>query len=61
MYLKAWRESKGITQEQLAKRAGVRVMTISDTERGKTKPRWLTLRAIERALRIKKGSLALSP
>jgi len=61
MYLKAWREAKGMSQAKVAKRAGVRVMTVSNTERGITTPRGLTIRAFERALGIRKGQLAERP
>ncbi len=56
--LKALREAKGLTQQQLAEAVGVRQATISDLETGKS--RRIELDLIERlakALRVKPGEL----
>lgn len=50
MRLKEIREKCGFTQEELAKEAGVHLMTISLIERGATRPRAQTREKIERAL-----------
>ena len=48
--LRELRESLGMTQEELAQRAGVCRPTISRLELGKYEPRGLTLKKISRAL-----------
>lgn len=56
--LKALREAKGLTQQQLAEAVGVRQATISDLETGKS--RRIELDLIERlakALHVKPGEL----
>jgi DNA-binding XRE family transcriptional regulator len=48
--LVAWRQAAGLTQGALAERAGLRLSTVSDIERGKIDPRLSTLRALADAL-----------
>ncbi|WP_216821398.1 helix-turn-helix transcriptional regulator [Tabrizicola sp. TH137] len=48
--LTAWRQAAGLTQGALAERAGLRLSTVSDIERGKIDPRLSTLRALANAL-----------
>jgi len=48
--LAAWRQAAGLTQGALAERAGLRLSTVSDIERGKIDPRLSTLRALATAL-----------
>lgn len=50
--LAAWRRAAGLTQGALAERAGLRLSTICDIERGKIDPRLSTLRALADALGI---------
>jgi len=48
--LAAWRRAAGLTQGALAERAGLRLSTVCDIERGKIDPRLSTLRALADAL-----------
>ncbi len=48
--LAAWRKAVGLSQAELAERAGVRAATISDIENGRLDPRLSTLRALAEAL-----------
>lgn len=48
--LAAWRQASGLTQAALAERAGLRLSTVSDIERGKIDPRLSTVRALADAL-----------
>jgi len=50
--LAAWRKAVGLTQAQLAEKAGVRGATISDIEQGRIDPRLSTLRALADALGV---------
>lgn len=52
------RTKRGITQEDLAHEAGVRVGTISLIERGKSNPAWGTVKRIAKALDTTMGDLA---
>lgn len=48
--LAAWRKAAGLTQVQLAAKAGLRPASISDIEGGKIDPRLSTLKALADAL-----------
>jgi transcriptional regulator with XRE-family HTH domain len=50
--IKAWRESKGFTQADLAKKARVTEKTISNIENGRNKPQAANLRGIADALDV---------
>lgn len=52
LYLSEWRESKGLTQEQLAQRLGTTGVTISRWETGKRKPDMNAQAAFAEALGI---------
>ena len=55
--LTAWRKAAGLTQADLADRAGVRVATVSDIESGKIDPRMSTVVALATALGVGVGDL----
>lgn len=44
------REDRGLTTEALARRAGVTISTISQLERAKSEPGWMTVRRVAEAL-----------
>lgn len=48
--LSAWRQAVGLTQQELAEKAGVRKATISEIENGKLDPRLSTLEKISDVL-----------
>jgi transcriptional regulator with XRE-family HTH domain len=50
--LKEVRESKGLSQQQLADMAGVHIMTVSKLERGAQEPAWPLVIALADALGI---------
>lgn len=50
--VKTVRVQKALSQEDLARLAGVRAATISDIEHGKTQPRPSTIRALASALGV---------
>ena len=50
--LAAWRKSVGLTQSQLAAKAGVRAASVSDIESRKIDPRLSTLKALAGALKL---------
>lgn len=50
--LAAWRKTVGLTQAELAARAGVRTASVSDIESGKSDPRLSTLKALAAALKL---------
>lgn len=50
--LTAWRKAAGLTQAQLAAKAGLRVATLSDIEGGKIDPRLSSLKALAGALGV---------
>ncbi len=50
--LAAWRKAVGLTQAELAAKAGVRAASVSDIESGKIDPRLSTLRALAGALNL---------
>ena len=55
--LTAWREAAGLTQSELARRAGIRIASVSDIEGGKTDPRQSTLKALAGVLGVSVGDL----
>ena len=55
--LRALREKKGLTQEQLALLAGVRQSVVSKIERGVIDPRFSTMQALARALGMRLDKL----
>lgn len=57
--LKTIREFQNLTQEELAKKAGISVRTIQRIETGK-KPKGYTLRVLAKALSIKENELLLN-
>ena len=50
--LAAWRKSVGLTQAELAAKAGVRAASVSDIESRKIDPRLSTLKALAQALKL---------
>lgn len=50
--LAAWRKAAGLTQAELADKAGLRKATVSDIENGKLDPRLSSLRALAAALKV---------
>jgi transcriptional regulator with XRE-family HTH domain len=50
--LKALRETAGITQEQLALRAGLHLGAIFKLEQGRREPTWATVQTLARALGV---------
>ena len=50
--LKELREGKGLTQPQLAERAGMTKAGIADLEQGRRKPSWETVLALAKALGV---------
>jgi transcriptional regulator with XRE-family HTH domain len=58
-FIKEWRKSRGLTQEQLAERIGVAVSTISQLETGKQGYSQPTLEAIADALGCEPADLLM--
>jgi transcriptional regulator with XRE-family HTH domain len=56
--LRQLRAEAGISQEELAHRAGLTVGTVSVIERGRSNPTWATVRAIASALDVSTSELA---
>jgi DNA-binding XRE family transcriptional regulator len=50
--LTAWRKSAGLSQAELAEKAGIRPATLSDIEGGKIDPRLSTMKALASALGV---------
>ena len=50
--LRELRESAMLTQEELAKKAGINPVTLSRLETGAHPPRFKTIRALARALKV---------
>lgn len=55
--LTAWRKALGLTQAELAEKAGVRVATVSDIESGKIDPRLSTMVSLAAVLGVGVGDL----
>lgn len=56
--IKKLREARGLTQEELATRAGTTVGTVSRMEASKSAPAWATVMHITRALDVSLAELA---
>jgi transcriptional regulator with XRE-family HTH domain len=50
--LKTLREAQGLTQEDLAERAGMHRMGLAKLEHGSRKPTWETVQALAKALGV---------
>jgi transcriptional regulator with XRE-family HTH domain len=59
--LRELREAAGLTQEQLAERAGMAWRTVTHLEGGDRKPTWETVLALCRALGTEVGEFAREP
>jgi putative transcriptional regulator len=59
--LKEWRRLRALSQEELARAAGIQRSTIVDIESGKRSPRPSTLRRLAKALNIKPEGLFADP
>ena len=57
MRLKQYRETQGLTQEQLAEKAGFSRAYIARLEIGRHNPTLLTLQKLAKALKVKPGAL----
>jgi transcriptional regulator with XRE-family HTH domain len=57
IHLKAARDRKGWTLEQLSDASGINKSTISRLERNETQPLLSTVNALEDALELKRGTL----
>jgi len=55
--LRDYRLQAGLTQDQLAEKAGIRVATLSSLENGKSAARKATLTSLAKALKIKAEDL----
>lgn len=55
--IKRLREERGLTQEDLAHKAGIVTGTLSRTETGDTSPSWRTVKGIAKALGISAAEL----
>ncbi len=55
--LAAWRNAHGLSQAELAEKAGVRTATVSDIEGGRIDPRISTVKAIAGALSLGIGDI----
>jgi transcriptional regulator with XRE-family HTH domain len=59
--LRELREAAGLTQQQLAERAGMAWRTITHLEGGDRKPSWETVLALCQALSVEVGEFAKEP
>ncbi len=57
--IRAVRDERGATQEQIASDAGITVGTYARVERGQANPTWTTLRRIAAALGVSVSELAI--
>ena len=55
--LKDIREQKFLTQEELAQKAGLVVVTINRIEKGHQKPRFKTIRKLAKALKVEPSEI----
>jgi transcriptional regulator with XRE-family HTH domain len=55
--LRWYREQEALTQQELAKKAGVTRLTVMLLEQGKQQPRPATTRKLAKALRVKPADL----
>lgn len=58
MNIKRYRKERGLTQEELANKTGIQRTTISKYEKGILTPTSYNLEDIEKALKLKEGTLA---
>lgn len=58
--LRHLREGRGVTQEEVAHRAGLTVTAVARVERGRTDPAWSTVRRIADALDMSLAELAVA-
>jgi len=58
--LRYLREGRGITQEEVAHRAGLTVTAVARVERGRTDPAWSTVRLIADALDVSLAELVVA-
>lgn len=61
LYVRDWRLRRGLSQEEAARRAGIRQATWSKLERGLTTPHRVTLEAVARALAVQPARLYRRP
>jgi transcriptional regulator with XRE-family HTH domain len=59
--LRELREAAGLTQVQLAERAGLHLHSLTKLEHGEREPAWSTVLELARALGVEVGVFALSP
>jgi transcriptional regulator with XRE-family HTH domain len=59
--LREWRQFRAVSQEELAKAAGIQRSTIVDIEASRRCPRPSTLRRLAKALKIKPEELYRDP
>lgn len=52
------REARGISQEKVARRAGLHLTWINRVENGRTNPTWGSMKRVACALRVSLGELA---
>jgi transcriptional regulator with XRE-family HTH domain len=52
------REARGISQEKVARRAGLHLTWINRVENGRTNPTWGSMKRVAFALRVSLGELA---
>jgi len=50
--LRGWRESKLMSQAELAKKAKMAISTVCRLEKGRQKPRFATIKKMARALKV---------
>jgi transcriptional regulator with XRE-family HTH domain len=58
--LRQSRESKFISQKDLARRSGIAAVTISRLENGSHKPRFITIRKLAKALGVEPNTIDFS-
>jgi transcriptional regulator with XRE-family HTH domain len=59
--LKEWRESRGFSQRELARNAGLALSTINELETGKREPNWKTMRKLGAAFDTPPAALEYAP
>lgn len=61
LYVKDWRSKRGLSQEETARRAGIRQATLSKLENGITTPHRVTLAALAAVLGCRPEDLRKRP
>jgi len=61
LFIREWRQYRGMTQAELANRSRIFRPTLSNIENGVQRPREKTLKRISRALRVPLSSLEHNP